>query len=363
MIKYEGFNEFEEPDESENDTDKYDSGVYSYSNEIKIEFDTAFPTEYKKFEEEDYKKLNENLLLYKQGNAEAAQYIISVFHRFIKNYVDFITYGNYYNKQEEEEITKQPRRQYDKSLTRFIGLFISKESRETAKNSLERNALFATACVKIQKIFSKFEYWDIYNELTCTLLNMANKYKIAKEGDKYYKKNGTFHMYVSRCFHFDAYNALAKISGDPLAHLEVHSLDKNYKNPSFNDYTGNFYDILKDTSTDRAIDHMIAKANRQMHLNNCEDSLVMKEEGIDPYDMDSLNFNWTNGNACSELFKCLSSYERELLVMSFAQNKTDAEIANIYGCHRITIIKYKKNAVEKIKAYLKENPRLKEDLL
>ena len=65
--------------------------------------------------------------------------------------------------------------------------------------------------------------------------------------------------------------------------------------------------------------------------------------------MDSLNFNWTNGITCSELFKDLTSYEREIIILSFIKNKTDIEIGNIYGCHRATINEHKKKAVNKIK--------------
>lgn len=357
--------------EFQENTDSYslfDDSVHSYSKQIKMEFDNKFPTEYKKFTEEDYKTLNDNLILYKTGNAEAAQYIISVFHRFIKKYTDFICYGYYgENNQEYNSKFKRP---YDKSLTRFISLFISKTDREQAKNASERGALFSEACIKIQKLFSKFEYWDIYNELTCTLLNMANKYKITQEGDKYHKKNGTFHMYVNKCFHFDAYNSLTKIIGDPLAHFEMYSIESEFNcDDIMNSSTLKNIDsnisaidklgmkvILKDTDTDKIIEKMIAKTDRQQRLNSCNNTLILREEKeVDPYEMDSLNFNWTNGNTCSEIFKCLTSYERELIVMSFAQHKTDAEIASIYGCHRITIVKHKKIAVNKIKEYIKEN--------
>ena len=342
--------------------------LFSYSKRTKMEFDNAFPVEYKKFTEEDYKTLNDNLILYKSGNAEAAQYIISVFHRFIKKYADFICY-RYYGENQEYEKDTTVYKPSDKSLTRFIGLFISKKEKEEAKNATERNALFSEACGKIQKIFSKFEYWDIYNELVCALLNMANKYKITQEGDKYHKKNGTFHMYVNKCFHFDAYNALTKIIGDPLAHLEVYSIESEF---NFDDVTNSgvlstsdskasvmdkigMKVILKDTDTDKILEKMITKTDRQRKLDLCTNTLILKENTeVDPYEMESLNFNWTNGNTCNEIFKCLSTYERELIVMSFAQHKTDAEIASIYGCHRITIVKHKKIAVNKIKEYIKK---------
>lgn len=369
MTEYiEGNIEFDtESQENKDSYSFFNDSVFSYSKKTKMEFDSVFPTEYTKFTEEDYKILNNNLKLYKTGNAEAAQYIVSVFHRFIKKYTDFICNGYY---EEPEEYNSKYKRPYDKSLTRFVGLFISKTDREQAKNSTEKKALFSEACTKIQKLFSKFEYWDIYNELTCTLLNMANKYKITQEGDKFHKENGTFHMYVNKCFHFDAYNSLTKIIGDPLAHFEVYSIEDEFDcddiiNSSISRNTSSSISaidkigmkvMLKDTDTDKILEKMITKSDRQKKLESCKKSLILKENiEVDPYEIESLNFNWTNGNTCNEIFKCLTSYERELIVMSFAQRKTDAEIANIYGCHRITIVKHKKIAVNKIKEYIKIN--------
>lgn len=365
--------EFEFNTESNSNIELYDTNdsVYSYSEKVKLEFDNIFPTEYKRFTEEDYKNLNNNLILYKSGNTEAAQYIISVFHRFIKKYTDFICKGYYGENQEydKEEYNTKFKRPCDKSLTRFISLFISKSDRDNAKNSNDKSILFSDACIKIQKLFSKFEYWDIYNELTCTLLNMANKYKITKEGDIYHKENGTFHMYVNKCFHFDAYNSLTKIVGDPLAHFEMYtiegefdfnesqtsSINNSYSNISAIDKVG-MKIILKDTDTDKLIEKMILKTDRKNKLDLCKNNIILKEnKELDPYDIESLNFNWTNGNTCNELFKCLTTYEREILIMSFIQNKIDSEIANIYGCHRITIVKHKKVAINKIKEYIINN--------
>ena len=104
----------------EHNTDSFlNDSVYSYSIKTKQEFDNIFPTEYKKFTEEDYKTLNNNLILYKTGNAEAAQYIISVFHKFIKKYTDFICYGYYKENQNYEEYNNKYKRPYDKSLTKL----------------------------------------------------------------------------------------------------------------------------------------------------------------------------------------------------------------------------------------------------
>ena len=52
------------------------------------------------------------------------------------------------------------------------------------------------------------------------------------------------------------------------------------------------------------------------------DTLTLKEQdSISAYDIDSLNFNWTNGVTCGELFKDLTPYEREIIILSFIKNK------------------------------------------
>ena len=85
-------------------------------------------------------------------------------------------------------------------------------------------------------LFSKYEYDDIYNELVLALLNMANKYKITQPGEKFHKENGTFHMYVSKCFHWEAYKFLKKLVHDPLAHYEVVQLCDQFDKLEFENH-------------------------------------------------------------------------------------------------------------------------------
>ena len=168
------------------------------------------------FTESDYKELQRNLILYKKGNAEAVTYICQAFHQFITKYTKFITYGvlphiPYVDKNGNERF------KVDSSISSFVSLFIDKKTTE----GMTKSKAFSVTCVKIQTLFSKYEYDDIYNELILALLNMANKYKITQPGDKFHKENGTFHMYVSKCFHWEAYRYLTKLVNDPLSHFEV----------------------------------------------------------------------------------------------------------------------------------------------
>ena len=176
---------------------------------------------------------------------------------------------------------------------------------------------------------------------------MANKYKITSEGDIYHKANGTFHMYVSKCFHWEAYRYLTKLVSDPLSHFDVIKLCDQFDDMDEDDIINEVF--IEDESATFAMQEMIDTTSRQNDIDHAR-TLTLKEDSvISTYDMDSLNFNWTNGITCSELFKDLTSYEREIIILSFIKNKTDIEIGNIYGCHRATINEHKKKAVNKIK--------------
>lgn len=328
------------------------------TKKVKSQLDERYPTTYKKYGEEDYKKLNESIKAYKMGSAWAAEYIVSSFHKILRSYADFIC--------DIKKGDEAYRHVDDKSLHKFVKLFIPKRKSLQASTRQEGAVLFGEACGKIRIMFSKFEYADIYNELVCTLLNMACKYKVLEPGDENYKENGTFHLYVAKCFHYDAYNALTKMIKDPLSHMETYSLieentDDEWECWGFGKTRTTRQGIidhakkrvlLKDETTDGKEAHMLTEAERDISLRNSE-TVVLKEKGIDPYEPEALNFNWTNGTVCSSDFLCLTSYERELLVLSFSQHKTDSEIAKLYGCHRITIVKHKKAAIEKMKEHMK----------
>ena len=296
------------------------------------------------FTEEDYQELQRNLILYKQGNQEAVTYIVRTFHPFITKYTRFIKFGNvpyshYIDKRGVQHKKVSP------TIAQFTALFIDKT--EKTKDRAEKKKVFSQTCYKIKNLFNKYEYGDIYNELVLALLNMANKYKITKEGDQWHKKNGTFHMYVSKCFHWEAYRFLTKLVNDPLTHFEVVSLRDQFDD--FDDDVPDNEIFIEDTSAEQAFEIMLNNVSRQNDIKKAK-TLTMKESSkVDAYDLSSLNFNWTNGVTCSELFSDLTPYEREIIVYSFIEKRTDIDIGKIYGCHRATINEHKKRAVRKIK--------------
>jgi RNA polymerase sigma factor (sigma-70 family) len=302
------------------------------------------PTEEGYFTEEDYQELQRNLVLYKEGSQEAVTYIIRMFHPFITKYARFIVNGDLpYSKYKDAKGAE--RCKVSSTISKFVSLFIDKKDDTGELN--DKKKLFSITCTKIKTLFSKYEYGDIYNELVLALLNMANKYKITTEDDKYHKANGTFHMYVSKCFHWEAYRYLTKLINDPLSHFEVIRLCDQFDDIDDEEEAPEV--CIEDEGAAFVFEQMIETVNRQSQIKNANTLTLNEPEPIEANDIDSLNFNWTNGVTCSELFKDLTPYEREIIVLSFIKNKTDIEIGTIYGCHRATINEHKKKAVNKIK--------------
>lgn len=299
------------------------------------------PNEDGYFTESDYQELQRNLILYKEGNQEAITYIVRMFHPFITKYTRFVVNGDLPTSKYTDSRGNQ-RVKISPTISKFVSLFIEKTDKE-----VDRKKLFSSTCLRINTLFSKYEYGDIYNELILALLNMANKYKITQEGDKFHKANGTFHMYVSKCFHWEAYRYLTKLINDPLTHFEVIRLRDQFDEMDMEEDQHNEV-FIEDETSKFALEEMIDTASRETDIKNADTLTLKEQEPISTYDLDSLNFNWTNGVTCSELFKALTPYEREIVLLSFIKNKTDIEIGMIYGCHRATINEHKKKAVRKI---------------
>lgn len=300
------------------------------------------PTEEGYFTESDYQELQRNLILYKEGNQEAITYIVRIFHPFITKYARFIKkgdlpYSRYVDSRGVNRCKVSP------TISNFVSLFIEKKD-----DVVDKKKLFSSTCFRIKTMFSKYEYGDIYNELVLALLNMANKYKITQDGDKYHKSNGTFHMYVSKCFHWEAHRYLSKLIHDPLSRFEVIRLCDQFDDMDIEKNKSEVF--IEDEVASFKIQEMLDTASRQSDIKNANTLTLKEQEPISAYDLDSLNFNWTNGVTCSELFEDLTPYEREIIILSFIKNKTDIEIGTIYGCHRATINEHKKKAINKIKA-------------
>ena len=301
------------------------------------------------FTEEDYANLQRNLILFKEGNREATEYIIAAFHRVIHAYTHFIVlhklpYIKYYDKLGNERFKINP------SILSFIKLFGGRTKEEENKPWAKKDtSAIKDSCEYIYSLFSKFEYGDIYNELVLALLNMANKYKIITDkNDPKYKRNGTFHVYVKKCFHFEAFHFLKKLCNDPLMNFNILSISGDTVDFE-DDQLPQDNTILVDEKALNNYNMIIEYVDRQLALQD-KNYLILKEDrNLDLTSDDIFNFNWINGTVCDSIFKTLSSYERELIVLSYIKNQTEDTLANLFGYSRSTIGSHKRKAIEKIK--------------
>lgn len=304
-------------------------------------FDTAGQPEEKT--EEQYSELQRNLILYKSGDTEACTYIVSAFHKFITKYARFICLGHVPRYEQVNKKTGKTFLKIDPTIVSFVGLYVSKKVKEECTSKSKR---FHITCDMIKEMFAKYEYADIYNELVLALFNMVERYKITKEGDQYHKRNGTFPMYVQKCFHWEAKRCLDKL------------IEENFIQPvnfsCINDFVDDdevnpIEEWMKDESAEFAFIEGIESANRDIMLKNT-DKLTMKEtEKIDVYTDDALNFNWTNGATCSEIFAELTPFEREILILLFIKKQSLDQVAKLYGYNKITIKRYRDKTIEKLK--------------
>ena len=323
----------------ENITNKYQNDN-SYK-EIILDSNRSKP----RLSDEEYKKLQQNLILYKQGNTEAAMYIIKSFNQFIGKFARFICYGHVPRYRIKNKYNDGTRLKTDEHINMFINLYISAADKE--EHPL-KSRLFSAMCTKIREIFSVFEYDDIYNQLVCALLSMACKYKITKEGDKYHKENGTFAMYVSKCFHWEARNTLNTL----LVDRYVEPINFRFTN-EFNNDLEFTEECVEDPSALMAYDDMIKTYDRAIAARDSP-MLAIKNENVDVYKDSSFNFNWINGITCSDIFQCLTNMEREILVHIYIERMTLKEVGELYGYSNMTICRYKNSAISRMEEYCKE---------
>lgn len=304
----------------------------AYLNDFDPQDDTT------NFTEQDYANLQRNLVLFKDGDREATEYIIKAFHRTLHTYAHFIVL----HKLPYVKIPGKGINKIYPSVLNFIKLFSGSKAKEKFD--------IKDTCDYIYSLFKRYEYGDIYNTLVLALLNMANKYKIITDpDDPKYKPNGSFHLYVKKCFHFEAFHFLKDLSKDPLLSANLMQLtdeDENDYDTDTNNITHSMVPV--DEKALFEYNTVIDIIDRQLTLQN-SNLLTVKEEEIDIYSDDALNFNWINGAVCGSIFRSLTPYERELLVLSYARHQNEDTLANLYGYSRSTIGSHKRKAIAKLK--------------
>lgn len=263
----------------------------------------------------DYKKLHQYVLEYQKGKENSANSIIEAFENFLLSYVNCITYGNYKTN--------------DYSLKRFISLY-AKKGLIDSKTKTEFNEQMDYTVNKIQKMFSQYSQEELKNELIVTLLSMAKKYKDYSRP--------SFHNYVDKCFHYEAYRSLKALIKDPISRINNDEFVENmYKND-------NYYD---------AFENSIIEINYKLSLEKA--SSKVSHKNVSPFDLESIDSNWINGITCNEIFSCLTPFERVIIKAHYIGKETDNAIATKYGVCRATINRKRLSAKRKLSLKLHFN--------
>lgn len=261
----------------------------------------------------DYQKLHQNVMDYKTGDLLAAEKIIKSFNGFIWKFVSLIVNGRF--------------KVGDYSTRNFISLYVTDsyvrkygsnyDYKPTVKEQLEETAK------KITSLFAQYSVDEIRNELVCVLLNMAQKYKD--------NNRPSFHNYVDKCFHFEAFRGLSHLINDPITRLSYEEIIDN---------------ILVDSSAEIEFENSLNDMCNRAALKNAK--IPVEDIEVSLFDINSLNINWINGVTCSEIFQKLTPFERKIILLHYIDNLTDTEIAEQFGVCRATINRRRLIAKDKL---------------
>ena len=306
-------------------------------------------TRTKEYAVKTYRRLHENVIRYKEGDREAGEYIVKTFHYFITKYTRFIVNGDIPSTQymkKDGSISKR----VSPTISSFVGLYVEGGMKGLPKEA--RHEKFMETAKRIKKLYSKYEYFDIYNELVLALMNMANKYKvITDKNDPYYKENGTFHMYVSRCFHWEAQRFLKPLIKDPLAHLNMLTIYDSFDDLEFDLENGLNTNgvVLYDEGIEENLEKIAEEGLRRAKIRDAEGLKMKEDEDITVFDNESLNFNWCMGYTSGKEFEGLTPFQREMIIDIFVYHMKIQELMVKYTCRKAVIMKNRDEALNIIK--------------
>ena len=285
-------------------------------------------------DEKIYVKLQENVINYKHGNTKLSEDIVKSFEKFLYKYQNFFFYNIFDIK--------------DSSLRKFVSLYFPLKSTNFDIQYIHKPAYESFLKNSANKVRSYYRSIydteeDIFCELVRALLNMAKRYSD-------YEKP-SFHTYVQRCFHYELFNEHRSLTNDALCSLRkvsVEGIEDNYSITT-KECKKVFINKLSVNKEHIVVDEL----DKKIKLKNSNIPTIINDD-FSVFDDSTLNLNWINGVTCNELFKTLSSFEREIVLEHSLNKKTDTEISKKYGLCRSTINRKRLIAVQKIKKYLEE---------
>lgn len=273
----------------------------------------------KQFGQAEYKLVHELVYKYQAGDEDAAEQLIESFSKFFTKYVSLIKFGKH-------DISHF-------STRSFIKLFVEnpKERRlinPFFKNKLTGRQIVGDAVSMIVKLFEPSSQEDVLQDLKIIFLTMCQKYKDTKP---------SFHAYINKNFHFYAYRYFEKMTRDPINRNSL-SLSAKMNSSKFSGDSAflELKDVIQDKNVYVESDYTLK--NLDLHYNLKHSNIpVIENKDVNLYEDGFLDTNWINGITCSEIFDCLTPFERQIVTLWYVEKKTDTEIGEIFGVCRGTI--------------------------
>lgn len=245
---------------------------------------------------------------YKERKEGAAERLINAYRGYLLSFLNLINQGNL-------DLRYKPTR-------KFLMLFVADPDKRKRIATWVYSKTGIKEALKVkQMIVEQFKCYsreELYNELVCVLLEMANRYEK--------KDQSGFHNYMWTSFHFYAYRALQPLIADPL----VWHMDENVSMGE------------KFEGTDACGDYLKSSTQDMIHDIDKEAVRTIDEE------LDSLSDNWINGLTCSPIFAELNPFERRILKEYYANHWEDQEIADQLAACRATINRRRLAAERKV---------------
>ena len=193
----------------------------------------------------------------------------------------------------------------DKEMKEFVALFIDDYE---LKKALFRKKINATNRAEVYvkfnfviETYGKISENDMLSDLNMCLLVLAKRYKNVGKN---------LCAYVYNCFRYELARHIKKFIENPLSIW--------YKNYQLEDW------MSKEGDTNKSIEY---KDNYYESLTGLPD------------------FTWINGQSCGDIFNCLSTFQRKILVKYYLEDWNDRQIAEYLGAHINTVNQKRRDAI------------------
>lgn len=273
------------------------------------------------FNREQKNKVTDAIERYYNGHdKDAALFLIRSFYPFLKRFTHLLC-GElmsviYCNKKNGLYGKRIP-----EPLIKFLNFYADKPV--DGPNKYKNGKTLLRAIKRIEFVYKKYSYEELFNITITAFLTMAYKYYDSDDDNK-----KQFYIFAKYQFCFFLQHELNK---------QKSLLDKTLSSDHERFYT--IYNKIQIVEPD------FDKINSIIDLENSK-SLKLKK-----YNYGDLDFNWISGLTCSDIFNCLSPYERQLIIELYYDNNTIEYVSNK---HNVSIQSTKKRLVKVISKLKKE---------